>query len=123
MPAYGPQRPPHEWELSASGRRAAQSLRRVLPPDAVLIASPEPKARQTLEPCGPVVTGRRFAEVERDEPYEGDFRSRRLAYVTGTDHAGWEPRAEVIARFAAGVRFHLARASSRTIGRIATTRP
>jgi hypothetical protein len=41
---------------------------------AWLVASREPKARQTLEPAGTVRTDERFNEVTRDEPYEGDFR-------------------------------------------------
>jgi hypothetical protein len=64
-----------------------------------VVASQEPKARQTLEPAGTVHSDERSNEVTRDEPYEGDFRARRRAYVTGTDHANWEPRGHVVARF------------------------
>ena len=103
-PAYGADVPPEQWELdSATGRPAAQALALLLPAGACLVSSREPKARQTLEPSGPVTTDERFNEVVRDEPYEGDFRTRRRAYVNGVDHVGWESRADVIARFGAGV--------------------
>jgi broad specificity phosphatase PhoE len=79
------------------------------------VSSPEPKARQTLEPCGKVIIDHRLVEVARVEPYDHDFRARRLAYVTGTDHPGWEPRAEVIARFDASIRQMLGYASDRRL--------
>ena len=88
MPAFGPDVPAAAWELSSQGWSAARALARALPVEALLVASREPKARQTLEPAGSVQTDERFNEVTRDEPYEGDFRTRRRAYVTGTDHAG-----------------------------------
>ncbi|HWS33186.1 MAG TPA: hypothetical protein VN408_10640 [Actinoplanes sp.] len=49
-----------------------------------------------LVPC-------RFNEVVRDEPYRGDCRARRIAYLAGTDHPGWESREQVVARFSAGI--------------------
>jgi hypothetical protein len=97
MPAYGPDVPAAAWELSSEGWCDARAFARALPAGALLIASREPKARQTLEPAGPVQTDERFNEVTRDEPYDGDFRARRRGYVTGTDHAGWEPRDQVVA--------------------------
>jgi broad specificity phosphatase PhoE len=103
-PAHGPLVPPEQWELDAAlGRPAAVALARVLPAGACLVSSYEPKARQTLEPSGPVTTDERFNEVVRKEPYEGDFRARRHAYVSGVDHDDWEPRADVVARFDAGI--------------------
>ncbi|MET0520588.1 MAG: histidine phosphatase family protein [Jiangellaceae bacterium] len=115
MPAIGPGVPAAAWELSNEGRRDAQALTRALPIGALLIASQEPKARQTLEPAGPVHTDERFNEVARAEPYNGDFRERRRAYVTGTDHTGWEARDEVAARFASGVQFWIAQADGRPL--------
>jgi hypothetical protein len=70
MPAYGPDIPATAWKLSSQGWSEARALPRALPVDAVLIASREPKARQTLEPAGPTQTLERFNEVTRDEPYE-----------------------------------------------------
>jgi broad specificity phosphatase PhoE len=113
MPAVSPDVPPERWPLDDGGRRAAAALD--LPPDALLVSSTEPKARQTLEPAGPVVVDARFDEVARDEPFDGDYRARRRAYVGGTDHPGWEPRERVVARFAAGVGEWLERAGGRTL--------
>src|SRR4029450_7032032 len=90
-PRTAPQSPPHAWELDNDGHRGAQSLRDVLPPGAMLVSSMEPKARQTLEASGRGIIDARFGEVKRDEPFGDEFRTRRLAYVTGTDHPGWEP--------------------------------
>jgi broad specificity phosphatase PhoE len=115
MPAFGPEVPAAAWELSSEGWCEAKALARALPAGALLIASREPKARQTLEPAGPVHTDERFNEVTRDEPYEGDFQARRRAYVTGTDHTGWEPRDQVVARFTDAVRFWSAQADGRPL--------
>jgi broad specificity phosphatase PhoE len=114
-PAFGPDVPAAAWELSSEGRREARALARALPPGALLIASREPKARQTVEPAGSVQTDERFNEVTRDEPYEGDFRTRRRAYVAGKDYTGWEPRDQVRVRFAEGVRFWAAQADERPL--------
>jgi broad specificity phosphatase PhoE len=115
MPAFGPEVPGAVWELSSEGWRDAKALVGALPAGAVLIASREPKARQTLEPAGSVYTDARFNEVTRDEPYEGDFRARRRAYVTGTDHPGWESRDQVVARFSGGVQFWTVQAGGRPL--------
>jgi broad specificity phosphatase PhoE len=114
-PDFGPQTPPEQWPLAPEGRAAAESLRPVLPPDALLVSSEEPKARQTLEPTGPVTTDARFNEVRRHEPFDGDFRARRFAYVTGADHPGWEDRAGVAARFSAGITSWQARCGDRPL--------
>lgn len=115
MPEFGPDIPAAAWNLSSDGRRDAVTLARALPVGALLVASREPKARQTLEPAGSVHSDERFNEVIRDEPYEGDFRTRRRAYVTGTDHTGWEPRDHVVVRFTEAVRFWTAQADGRPL--------
>jgi broad specificity phosphatase PhoE len=115
MPAQRPEVPPEHWELNAAGHLAAAALARALPPDALLVASEEPKARQTVSPAGRVFTDARFNEVARDEPYDGDFRARRRAYLSGVDHPDWEPRHEVAARVGAGVTFWSARAAGRAL--------
>ncbi|MEH1129803.1 histidine phosphatase family protein [Micromonospora sp. CPCC 206061] len=104
MPVLDPEVPPEQWELDAVGQEGAESLKQVIPANAVLVSSQEPKARQTLEPTGHVFTDIRFNEVARDEPYHGDYRARRRAYLTGTEHPGWEPREHVVARFDAGIK-------------------
>ncbi len=115
MPAHGPEVPAAEWELSEQGRQDAESIRSLLPATGLLVSSTEPKARQTLEPAGHVRTDERFNEVRRDEAYRGDFRTARLAYVSGADQAGWETRAAVVARFDAGVRHWRALAGARPL--------
>jgi broad specificity phosphatase PhoE len=115
MPALDPEAPPERWELDAAGRRGAETLKHVIPPDAMLVSSQEPKARQTLEPTGPVFTDARFNEVARNEPYHGDFRARRRAYLAGADHPGWEPREQVAARFGAGIEHWHLRAATRPL--------
>jgi broad specificity phosphatase PhoE len=116
MPSYGPQTPAHEWELGSDGHAAARRLAAALPSGALLVAGTEPKAYQTLAPAGPALRDLRFNEVARIEPWEGDYRrGRRRAYVSGTDHAGWEPRAAVAARFEVAVREHLASAEGKPL--------
>jgi broad specificity phosphatase PhoE len=116
MPAYGPEVPPDRWELSDDGRNAALRLGSVLPSGALLAASTETKAWQTLESFGPVVRDLRFNEVSRIEPWEGDeFLRLRREYVDGADHLGWEPRRRVAERFAAAVSDHLSAADGRPL--------
>src|SRR5882757_6304749 len=114
MPASSESVSPSLWPLSDEGRRAAEALS--VPAGALLVASAEAKARQTLEPFGPVLLDSRFNEVRRtDEPWEGEYLALRRAYVGGVDHANWEPRSEVVARFAAGIRDHTAAAGDRPL--------
>ena len=115
MPAFDPRTPPDTWPLTDDGRATAQALAGVLPADSRLVASGELKARQTLEPSGPVVVDPRFNEVARVEPRDGDFRRRRREYVEGVDHTGWEPRTQLAARFEAALADHLALAERRPL--------
>jgi broad specificity phosphatase PhoE len=111
MPDHGPHRPARDWHLSPDGWAAAHALCELLPPDARLVASSEPKAIETLQPAGPVVSDPRFDEISRVEAYDDDFRRNRRAYVNGTDLPDWEPREHVVRRFDAGVREHAEAAS------------
>jgi broad specificity phosphatase PhoE len=115
MPAVSPEIPPEQWQLDSAGQRGADTLRHVIPPDALLVSSQEPKARQTLEPIGHVFADMRFNEVSRNEPFQGDFRGRRRAYINGTDHPSWEPRQQVAQRFDAGIKFWHARTDPRPL--------
>jgi hypothetical protein len=108
MPAFGPDVPAQGWMLSDEGRAEAAGLVPVLPAGALIVASAEPKAYQTVEPAGPVVSDERFNEVRRDgEPWESNYRELRRAYVEGENHPGWEPRAAVAERFDSGIKDHL----------------
>lgn len=107
MPAADPGVPPQRWRLSAAGVEAAARLR--LPPHAHLVASDEPKAAETVRLAAGVthvVGDADFAEVRRQEPWDDGYRERRRAYVSGSDHAGWEPRASVAARFDRAIARH-----------------
>ena len=106
MPDHRPEVAARDWQLSADGEQAARALCARLPSGAHLVASTEIKAIETIACAGDVITDRRFDEVDRDEPYSGDFRTRRLAYIEGADHDGWEPRHDVVRRFSAAVDDH-----------------
>ncbi len=116
MPIVRADQAPDQWELSDDGQLAAVALAPLIPPGAYLSASTERKAWQTLAPVGHADLDRRFGEVHRvGEPFGGNFRELRRSYVDGVDHAGWEPRAEVAARFDAAIEEHLALAGERTL--------
>lgn len=71
MPSVDPDVPSSDWPLSADGLAAAAALRPLPPPGATLLASPEPKAWQTLETYAGRTCARdaRLREVDRDEPF------------------------------------------------------
>jgi broad specificity phosphatase PhoE len=115
MPAYCGEIPPDCWELSEDGRSAARRLGPVLPAGALLVASAERKAWQTLESLGPVTRDRRFNEVSRVEPWQGDYPRLRREYVGGAGHPGWESRGCVVERFAAAVSEYLSAAKDRAV--------
>jgi broad specificity phosphatase PhoE len=115
MPLVSAALDPASWPLSPEGRRAAGSLREGLPADAGLwLASRELKALETLQclaPDGhrPILRDPRFDEVQRDEPFDDEFPSRRRAWVEGeldARHAGWETPWEAGVRFDEAVRSH-----------------
>lgn len=119
MPTPDPSSDPARWPLSPEGREAADTLCSRLPADAVLVASDELKAQQTLQPAGAVRVDPRLGEVRRKEPFAGDFRERRLAYVSGRlddRHVGWERPADVATRFEAVVRESLRESVTPVLG-------
>jgi broad specificity phosphatase PhoE len=114
MPAFSPDVASDQWPLTEQGRTAAAAL--AIPAGAYLVASAEVKAVQTLAPHGPVHPDPRFNEVHRaNEPWDGPYRVLRKSYVDGTDHPGWEPRADVAVRFWAGISDHAVRAAGRPL--------
>ncbi len=103
---------PAEWPLSPPGRRAAAELAAQIPPEAALASSTEAKAIETL--C--LATGRmaaelrldhRFGEVVRPgEPFDNNYRNRRLAWVVGRPddrHHTWETPEQAATRFQQGL--------------------
>jgi broad specificity phosphatase PhoE len=105
MPEVDPQTDPATWPLGADGLAAARQLAARLPAHALLVASDEPKAWQTLNPDRERVVrrDRRLGEVRRAEEFTDDFAQQRRAYVCGTVIDGWESQAEVAGRFSAAV--------------------
>lgn len=118
MPVVAPEASPETWQLGRAGRTAASELVRRLPLGALLVASDEPKAWQTLDPTGDgqaVLRDRRLGEVRRTEIFSEDFRTARRAYVAGDDRLGWEDRTAVAARMEAAFQQHQAAAGDRAL--------
>jgi broad specificity phosphatase PhoE len=113
MPAYSEDVPADEWPLSPDGFSAARQL--TLPAGALLAASNEVKAWQTLEHAGPVIRDPRFRELSRVEAWDGPFRELRRSYVDGAALAGWESHEAVAARFDNGVAELVVRSGSRPL--------
>ena len=110
---------PRDWRLSDDGRAAARALRVLLPADALLLASDEPKALETVREASggaAVLADPGFGEVNRPVEWVSDHRARARAYVEGTPHDGWEPRQDVAARFEAAVRRHTTTGRTLVIG-------
>jgi broad specificity phosphatase PhoE len=113
-PAVDPAVPSEHWELGPDGRAAARALRPRLPSPGSFVASPEPKARQTLEEVADeVAIEAGFAEVRRPYVWGDDYRGIARAYVEGVRHDGWEAHQDVIARFDAAVVRHASIAAAR----------
>lgn len=97
------------WGLSEAAREDCVVLAHNLgqavggPP---IFTSDERKARETADVLalrlGRVVeVDNGFAEVDRPTTWDGDYRAMAAAYVAGEAHDGWEPQAQVVARFTA----------------------
>lgn len=113
-PEVVPDVDPRRWRLSEAGRSAARALGARLPDHAVWVSSTEPKAYETLTcAAGPDVTIAQhpgFDEVHRNEPFDADYRARRMAWVQGRldeRHAGWETSQETAIRFDEAITQHL----------------
>lgn len=91
---------PHTWGLTEEGRALAASLDiRGLR----LIAGPEPKMVETLEPHGPIEVDSRYGE-SHSEGWLGrdEFLATVHRYFESPDEPpapGWEPAAAVVERF------------------------
>jgi broad specificity phosphatase PhoE len=117
MPAACAQVAARDWPLSADGVAAARQLR--LPAGALLVASDERKAEETLRAACPgaeVVIDAGFGEVRRPDEWVDDHRQRARTYVEGTGHAGWEPHDQVVSRFEAAAERHAAPGRTLVVG-------
>lgn len=110
-PFVDPDQPPGEWALSVDGVSRAKRLGRALAFDAKpnVVASTERKAIETAEALalGPVVTSLAFCEVPR--PWYGDaagLEDHVHRWFGGEAINGWEPLADAVSRFDAGLDEH-----------------
>lgn len=101
---------PTAWRLDARGRAEAAALAtrlEVAPSIGTLVASSEPKARETADAIGrhwhaAVVVDDRLREASR--PWVGPgYRAVVHRYLRGQVPPGWEPHEEVAARVGAAV--------------------
>lgn len=108
MPAVNPEVASHLWELGDAGRAAARALAALHEP-GYYVASDEPKALQTLQEMSghrDVVTEPGLREVARPDRWSDDYRALAHAYVDGVCHDGWEPHAQVVARYETAITRH-----------------
>jgi broad specificity phosphatase PhoE len=115
MPAVDPGVPSERWELGAEGRAAARALAAAHEP-GYYVASDEPKALQTVQEMSAgreVVPEPGLREVRRPYRWSDAYRIQARAYVDGVCHDGWEPHAQVVARFEAAVSRHAEMAAMR----------
>ncbi len=120
MPLVDPSIRSERWELGDEGRAAARALRPLIPQPAYYVASPEPKAAQTVQELAgdaEIPTDAGFAEVRRPYVWSAvaDYRALAWAYVAGTSHDGWEPHEAVAARFDAAVTRHAVAAGDKVL--------
>lgn len=112
MPVATRDAPAADWPLSNAGIAAARALE--VPQEARMLASNERKAIETVTQASrgaQVTTDAGFGEVRRVEPFGGDFRERRHAWVSGRcdeRHRLWETQADVGRRFTEALRVHRA---------------
>ena len=97
--AVDPSTSPHTWGLTAEGQQRAAALDLT---GLRLLAGPEPKMRQTLEPHGEVEVDARYGESRAAAWLgEDDFGIAVERYFAGDEPApGWERAADVVERFA-----------------------
>lgn len=110
MPEVVPGVAASQWGLSESAGEDCVLLAHALPGEiaASVLTSTEKKAEQTAA----IIAMRRglartldprVGEVDRPPEWVEDHRALAAAYLGGVPHPGWEPRADVLKRFAAAV--------------------
>ena len=97
------------WGLSEAAREDCVLLAHALPPGiSAIYSSDERKARETADVLAlrlglQVQTDERFAEVDRPQVWDRDYREVAAGYLAGAEERGWEPRERVVRRFGAAV--------------------
>jgi broad specificity phosphatase PhoE len=114
-PVVDPEVPASQWELAAGARAAARVLGALAGP-GYYVASNEPKALQTAQEIAsgrPVAVEPGFSEVQRPGGWAADYQQQARSYLEGAVPDGWEPPAQVVARFGAAVARHTQIATAR----------
>ena len=97
------------WGLSEASREDCVLLAHALPAGiAAIWTSDERKARETADVLAlrvglPLMIDARFAEVDRPDVWDRDYRDMAAGYLRGVDEPGWEQRTAVAERFDAGI--------------------
>jgi broad specificity phosphatase PhoE len=110
MPDPVPGVSPRLWSLADPAAEDCVLLAHALPEDLAptIWSSTEKKAEQTAAIVAmrrglATATDARFGEVDRPDEWVDDHRARAAAYLSGTEHPGWEPHRLVVHRFAEAV--------------------
>ena len=109
MPKVVPGVASNLWGLGDAGREDCVLLAHALPPGITAVwSSDERKARETAEVIGlrlglPVSTDSGFAEVDRPQIWDRDYREIAAAYLRGIAEPGWESPEAVVRRFQAAL--------------------
>lgn len=110
LPDATPGVAPRLWPLADSAAEDCVLVAHALPERLAptVWSSTERKAEQTAAIIAmrrgvTNTTDARFGEVDRPDEWVEDHRARAAAYLSGTQHPGWEPRATVMHRFAEAV--------------------
>jgi broad specificity phosphatase PhoE len=120
MPVLEPDVPADRWQLDRAARDLIRELAHRLPLAPLVVASEEPKARQTAEEVvsvrgGTLAIDRRVVETRRHHRWDPDFAALAGRFVAGERHEGWESQEDVVARFDAAVRESLLAAGQRPL--------
>jgi broad specificity phosphatase PhoE len=106
MSAVSRASPSRAWGLALGAEADAATVAADLPPesDAAVWTSDEPKALETARAIAArrglaVRVDHRFAEVDRPEVWDTDYRALAASYLDGSRLDGWEPRIAVAQRF------------------------
>jgi broad specificity phosphatase PhoE len=114
-PVVDPDVPAGLWELTTEGQAAARVLGPLAGP-GYYVASDEPKALRTVQEMAagqPVAPEPGLREVSRPGSWSADYHQQARGYLGGAGPGGWEPPAQVIARFEAAVARHARAATAR----------